>query len=436
MAARTPAHDVTASHGTPAHTSWRREIVELAALFVTAGVAHLFATGVGLHAWGPISLVGLGVAMVVATVVHRTWLARRGRRRGTAEGAVLWRLRAAVDDTPGRLAVLADSLAQLHVNIRTMQVHPTYTGTVDEFLVHAPATVTADDLAHAVGRAGARDALVTPADVHDLNDTPTRTLTLATRLARAPHELPDVLAALLGADEAHRRSPEEVGLLDPATQPGGVVGSTMYLTVPEHGVLVLSRAGVPFTPAEFARARAMADLAVALAPVPRPATDPLRVEEKMITVRPARRDDLAGVRELHSRCSAETLYRRYRQGGPPPDRELRRLLTPELGHALVGVDDAGEVVALANLMWDGDRGEIALLVRDDLHGRGLGGDLARRLVAEARAAGLREVYACTSAENTAMIRTMRSLGLPVESRDDGGQLVLTARWAGVAPRRW
>ncbi|SHF27445.1 GNAT family N-acetyltransferase [Streptoalloteichus hindustanus] len=434
MATRIQPHATAASTSAHRHGPWLREVVELAALFVTAGVAHLFATGVGLHAWGPLALVGLGGTMVLATAVHRWWLTRRSRRHADAppDAAVLWRLRAAVDDTPGRLAVLAENLAQLRVNIRTMQAHPTYTGTVDEFLVHAPATVTTDDLVRAVARAGARDALVTPADVHDLSDTPTRTLTLATRLARAPRELPAVLAALLGADEVRRPTPEEAED-DLAAGPDGAVGSTLRLTTRDQGVLVLARTGIPFTPAEFARARAMADLAATLTPA---ASGTTRAEETMTTIRRARPDDLSGVLDLHSRCSAEALYRRYRQGGPPPERELRRLLAPELGHALVVVDDAGEVVALANLMWDGDRGEIALLVRDDLHGRGLGGALARRLVAEAGSAGLRTVYACTSTENTAMIHTMRGLGLPVDSRDEGGQLVLTARLADAAPRRW
>ena len=48
---------------------------------------------------------------------------------------------------------------------------------------------------------------------------------------------------------------------DDQDEPDGVEGTTMRLNDPQGGVLILERATLAFTPAEFARARALRDLA-------------------------------------------------------------------------------------------------------------------------------------------------------------------------------
>ncbi|NUP80366.1 MAG: hypothetical protein HOV96_22755, partial [Nonomuraea sp.] len=52
-------------------TSWKREIVELAALFLAVGLAHLLATLLGHAEPGPFVLVGLGAALIVGAATHK-----------------------------------------------------------------------------------------------------------------------------------------------------------------------------------------------------------------------------------------------------------------------------------------------------------------------------------------------------------------------------
>ena len=73
----------------------------------------------------------------------------------------LWNIRATVDDVPGRLAILAASLARRAINILSVQVHLTPDGPVDELLVAASPVLSAADLAAAVVDGGARTPRVT-----------------------------------------------------------------------------------------------------------------------------------------------------------------------------------------------------------------------------------------------------------------------------------
>ncbi len=71
----------------------------------------------------------------------------RRRRRHTESPApesvpgagTLWRMRTTVQDAPGSLAALCTALAGQRVDILSLQTHPLADGTVDEFLLRAPA---------------------------------------------------------------------------------------------------------------------------------------------------------------------------------------------------------------------------------------------------------------------------------------------------------
>ncbi len=169
-------------------------------------------------------------------------------------GAVkLWNIRATVEDVPGRLAVLAASLARRAINILSVQVHLTPDGPVDELLVAASPLLSVADLTAAVVDGGARAPRVTPADAHALVDAPTRALSLATRLIRTPDELAPVLTSLLPGAELVWRAEEPEHLEDDQAQ--------LWLADPAGGGYLLTRPAAPFTPAERARAFAMVDIA-------------------------------------------------------------------------------------------------------------------------------------------------------------------------------
>ncbi|MFI1195605.1 GNAT family N-acetyltransferase [Micromonospora sp. NPDC020750] len=349
----------------------------------------------------------------------------------------LWRIRATVDDRPGYLSVLTASLALRGVNILTVQVHTTEVGAVDDFLVDAPDSLEEAELVAAVERGRGRDCWVARSEARGLADQPTRVLGLATRLVRDPDATGEVLRTLLGADEVTWRS-TLVG--------GGVTGTTMTLPDPTGGSYELSRVAPTFTPAEYARAQALAELAATAA---RRAADQVTLvlpDGDELVVRPARADDLAGALELHRRCSARTRQRRYLGGAalPAPAR-LRRLLEPTQGLTLVatttGSGGAAEpVVAMANLLAEGDEAEVALLVRDDWQRRGLGTALLRRLVGHAERAGLAALLLHVQAENAPMLRTLGRLARPTATERDGSVVTVTvplvaARVPGALPAR-
>lgn len=439
---------------------WRRDLIELAALFTAVAVADAIANLIGHQPDGPYLLVASAVALV-ATAAFHTWWARRhshapppgeaGEAAGEAgaggnggatgssgaggiagaEETVLWRMRTTVRDTPGSLAALCLALSGLRVDILTLQTHPLAQGTVDEFLLRAPASLQARELSREVTAAGGASTWIERADAHDLVDTPTRVLSLATRTALDAAELPLALRQLLGRCTIHSLPAVTVtgrATGESAPVEGVLEETVMRLRDPSGGVISVERPYLPFTPTEFARARALVELDARLGPrVPR-SKDVLTLPEgNEITVRRADRADLAAARAMHDRCSQRTLGLRYHGPVQDADRYLGHLLSPRFGRTLAVQTASGKLVALGHLLWDGDETEVALLVEDDWQRRGVGSELLGRLVALAVEAGCDSVYAVTQSHNTGMVAAMRALELPLDYQIEEGTLVITAR---------
>lgn len=475
--------DVTrrTKHGRPVH-HWRRDVVELAALFTAVAVADAVANMVGHGPDGPV-LLAVSAVVLLATVGFHTWWARRhnhapptardtGARppadaeqagpaapsptepgapqaraahpsAGQETGAgttTLWRMRTTVRDEPGSLAALCVVLAEHGVDILSLQAHPLADGTVDEFLVRAPVELSGADITRSIARAGGTGTWIERADAHDLVDAPTRILGLATRTALDAAELPLALRHLLGrctirslpaaARAVARR--EETTAADRATDgaPGdGVLdGTVLRLNGPEGEVITVERPYLPFTPTEFARARALVELDTRLGPrIPHSQEVLTLPEGNSITVRRADTADIEAAKAMHERCSPRTLDLRYHGPVRDADRYLHHLLSPRFGRTLAVRTASGRIVGLGHLLWDGDETEVALLVEDDWQRRGIGGQLLGRLVTMAVEAGCESVYAVTQASNTGMVAAMRGLGLPLDYQIEEGTLVITAR---------
>lgn len=320
-----------------------------------------------------------------------------------------------MQDTPGQLARLTGGLAALQGNIRTVHVHPTADGAVDEVLLHLPANVSRRRLVRAAIDAGGRDVSAQRADVRALDDVPTRALTLAINLLNGNTELARALRAVLGGVDV--RWQEEP---DADQQVDGFADEVMCLSAPGGGVFVLKRPGSAFTPAEFARARAMTDLALACHARGHHESDRVSIARTELTIRVADREDLAAVLDLHQRCSAATRFWRYSSSGPS-GRGLLRLLTPALGHTLAVLDPAGAIIAMGNVTYDGDDGELGLLVRDDWQRNGVGMLLAQRLVDQADALGIGTLVAQTHVENTAIARVLQLAGMRLVGVPEPGE---------------
>ncbi|MGW1228927.1 GNAT family N-acetyltransferase [Streptomyces sp. NPDC002530] len=450
---------------------WRRDLIELAALFTAVAVADAIANLIGHQPDGPYLLIASAVALT-ATAAFHTWWARRHSHApppdtgdaagGTASSwaartgavlaqgvrdaaeeterepgeTVLWRMRTTVRDAPGSLAALCMELARHHVDILTLQTHPLAEGTVDEFLLRAPVALPAARLTRAVSEAGGSSTWIERADAHDLVDAPTRVLGLATRTALDAAELPLALRQLLGRCTIHSLPAVSVsGRSTGETAPvEGVLEETvMRLRDPSGGVITVERPYLPFTPTEFARARALVELDARLGPrVPRGKHVLTLPEGNAITVRRADRSDLEAARAMHDRCSEQTLRLRYHGPVGDADRYLDHLLSPRFGRTLAAQTASGRTVALGHLLWDGDETEVALLVEDEWQRRGIGSELLARLVGLAAEAGCESVYAVTQASNTGMVAAMRALSLPLDYQIEEGTLVITAR-LGATP---
>ncbi|MFJ5807500.1 GNAT family N-acetyltransferase [Streptomyces sp. NPDC093093] len=451
-----------ASAQRPHRHHWRRDVVELAALFCAVAVADGIANLVVHGPRGPILLVASAIALLVTAAFH-TWWARRhshapppgstapsdpaaasAPRAASAGGSAgspadpkatpaLWRMRTTVRDEPGSLAAICTALARSGVDILTLQTHPLPEGgTVDEFLLRAPQRLPSADLTRAIAGAGGHSTWIERADAHDLVDTPTRVLGLATRTALDAAELPLALRQLLGRCTIHSIPATTLSGRPNAGADAPVEGvleaTVMRLRDPSGGAITVERPYLPFTPTEFARARALVELDARLGPrVPR-SQDVLTLPEgNEITVRRADGSDLSAARAMHDRCSERTLGLRYHGPIGDADRYLGHLLSPRFGRTLAATTASGKLVALGHLLWDGDETEVALLIEDDWQRRGIGSELLRRLLSMAVDAGCDSVYAVTQASNTGMVAAMRGLGLPLDYQIEEGTLVITAR---------
>ncbi|TWF95154.1 GNAT family N-acetyltransferase [Saccharopolyspora dendranthemae] len=425
---------MTPSEHRRAHPDWNRELVELAALLLVVGATNLALAGVAGHPAATFTLMATGMALLVVALV-RWWSHRDAAIAEVPEPEPafvpqnLWRLRARVTDVPGRLAELAGALAALGGDIRTMQVHPVAGGAVDEVLLHLPTRVRQVDLVAAVETAGGYDVSASRADVRELDDVPTRTAVLANDLVNGRTDLVRGLRSLLGHVEAQWQDDSDV---HPVAET--VTETAMRLAEPGGGVLVLTRPGGAFTPAEFARARALADLATScrarVRSVERAVTTYRGIE---LMLRSADRTDVDLVVEFHERCSSAARFRRYFSAGPAQgERGLRRLLTPALGRSLLALGPDGQVVGMGNLMYDGDSGELALLVRDDWQRRGVGAALAEDLVEQAARMGITTLTAESHVDNTAIARTLRRAGMKLVGAPEPGEWSWTRDLAPLA----
>ncbi|GAA3007952.1 GNAT family N-acetyltransferase [Streptomyces drozdowiczii] len=449
--------DVTSAKSARRPHHWRRDMIELAALFTAVAVADAIANLIGHQPDGPYLLIASAVALT-ATAGFHTWWARRhshapppppassgteadaepdeqARPSGVPGDTVLWRMRTTVRDAPGSLAALCTVLARHGIDILTLQTHPLAQGTVDEFLLRVPASLPAQQLARAVSAAGGSSTWTERADAHDLVDAPTRVLGLATRTALDAAELPLALRQLLGRCTIHSLPAVSVSgraTGESAPVEGVLEETVMRLRDPSGGVITVERPYLPFTPTEFARARALVELDARLGPrVPRGEQVLTLPEGNEITVRRADRTDHEAAVAMHGRCSEQTLRLRYHGPVRDADRYLDHLLSPRFGRTLAVQTASGRLVALGHLLWDGDETEVALLVEDEWQRRGIGSELLARLVAMAGEAGCESVYAVTQASNTGMVAAMRALSLPLDYQIEEGTLVISARLAAT-----
>lgn len=189
----------------------------------------------------------------------------------------------------------------------------------------------------------------------------------------------------------------------------------------------------------------------------------LFVRGRPVTARQARADDIGLLTGFHVRLSALTCQQRYLAARSFP-LDLARAEAVRIAAArtrqhialvasapLFGMEDLVGVAELARLPGEQDVGELAVLVRDDLQGGGIGTLLVRAIAAAAPQLGINTLHVELLAENRAMWRLAARIGEPVIVGHADGVLQLrvaldtpaatgtsqrTPQWQGpAAPRR-
>ncbi len=161
---------------------------------------------------------------------------------------MLWRIRAALPDRPGALAVLAQNCGVAGVNILGLQIFPnpgaTPSSVTDELILRTPPGWGEAELASLVEKSDGTFIGAVRATESALVDQPTRYVRAARALAGHPASFPEVVAKLFDAEPERR---------------GGALGQdVMELEVGD--VRVQLHRTAPFTPTEVARGMALADL--------------------------------------------------------------------------------------------------------------------------------------------------------------------------------
>ena len=136
-----------------------------------------------------------------------------------------------------------------------------------------------------------------------------------------------------------------------------------------------------------------------------------------LEIRPVTAADAGRLVELHTRCSDQARYLRFHAAKP-------RLRAVEADY-LASVDGRARVALAATTMEDGEErivadarfalpgdgdAEAALLIRDDMTGRGLGSLLLGRLSELAAGLGVRRLLLDILPENRAMLALARRVG--------------------------
>ena len=140
-----------------------------------------------------------------------------------------------------------------------------------------------------------------------------------------------------------------------------------------------------------------------------------------MTLRPIRPEDAGALAQLVADLTPEDARLRFfspvRALEPTAVARLAQIdYDREMAFVLISDDKPERLLAVARLAGDPDnfRAEFAILVRSDLHRRGLGRLLMTRLIEYGKLRGLSEMFGDVLAENHAMLALCRELGFLIE----------------------
>lgn len=150
-----------------------------------------------------------------------------------------------------------------------------------------------------------------------------------------------------------------------------------------------------------------------------------------LRVRPITENDAPHFVEIFEHMSAESRYRRFLQSLENPSetliwREAERIahMDPRQQEGLIafGKTAAGEEVAAGVARYvalEPGIAEVAVSVRDDMQGKGIGSLLLQILAERARDAGIRTLVGMAQNSNEALWRVLEKLSFPLHRTPEG-----------------
>ncbi len=159
--------------------------------------------------------------------------------------------------------------------------------------------------------------------------------------------------------------------------------------------------------------------------------DVLLLDGTVGAVRPVDRSDLEALLELHDGLGEDALRLRFFGiSRIVPQRYVDHVLGGVESDAVLGLGlwQHGRLLGVATAELDGPgRAEVAFLVADDQHGKGIGTILLEHLAAVARRRGIGTFTADVLVDNTLMLRVMKDAGFEVSRQLDGGVVTVQMR---------
>jgi acetyl coenzyme A synthetase (ADP forming)-like protein len=150
--------------------------------------------------------------------------------------------------------------------------------------------------------------------------------------------------------------------------------------------------------------------------------DAVGADGRMVHIRPVAAEDAEALRDLHRGVSDYSLYMRFfgLSRTAAMDYVTRLVAAANPGHQALTAWIGGQLVGVAAFeRTEPQTAEVALLIADDHHRRGIGTLLLEHLAATARRNGITRFVADVLAENHLALRTLRDMGCAMTTRLDG-----------------
>ncbi|NUR98743.1 MAG: GNAT family N-acetyltransferase, partial [Kribbellaceae bacterium] len=167
--------------------------------------------------------------------------------------------------------------------------------------------------------------------------------------------------------------------------------------------------------------------------------DVLASDGSVVRIRPVCPGDEPALDAMNARVSDESIYLRFFGiSRKAADEYTHHLATEPDGHVALVAEYRGDVVGIASYeTLRAGEAEMAILLQDSVHGRGIGTLLLEQLAATAREHGIQRLRADTLGENAKMLRVLADSGFEQVRKLDSGvvELVLDTAYHPVTLER-